>query len=93
MPQHAVGDLQGVAEAPEQVGLVGLELEQVVGGLWTVIDLVRHPAYAPVVLAHERPRGLDRRLGALEHLVLTALGRVRIEQQHQVVQGWHGGAR
>src|SRR5207244_9288804 len=58
---RSIGDLQRVVEPLEQLVLVRLELEQVIGALGTVIDLVRQPADPPVVLADERRIGLDRK--------------------------------
>ena len=70
-------------------GVVALELVEPVVGLGAVVDLVRHPALAPVVARDELTAGVDHRLGLRDHGVAPLLGSGRVDQQHEVVEAGH----
>jgi hypothetical protein len=83
-----------VVQPLERVVRLVLELVQVVRRLGPVVDLEGDPARAPVVVAHDGPAAArDHRLDVPEDLAAALLGRVGVEQQHEVVEVRHGGAR
>src|SRR5437899_6890757 len=83
--QHAVGDLEDAGELVERLGL-GVELEQAVGAVRLLLDLVGELAPAPRLLADPRTAAAFHQLtGARDDLGLTLLGEVRVEQEQDLV--------
>ena len=89
MAHDAVRDPQDARDLVQRLGLGG-ELEQVVGALRLVVDLVGEPAPAPGVVAVPGAAGLlDQLAGARDDLVLALLRQLRVEHEQDLVVGFH----